>query len=101
MSRRVKVVQLERNPQGSAGPSPDAILHGPQPRPWADGMILVETPWGRWWSYLEVGLSERTYGAVLPRCAKCGSPNRMDNLPVLVVCRDYLAEGSFHLTAAD
>ena len=66
-----------------------------------DGVIRVETPWGRWWCYLEVELSDRTYGAVLPRCDKYGSPHRRDNLPVLIVCRDDEAEKNFHLAAAD
>ena len=65
-----------------------------------DGMVLVTTPWGRWWCYLEVELSDRTYKAVLTRCKKYGSPHRMDNLPVLIVCRDDKAEGNFHLAAA-
>ena len=66
-----------------------------------DAVVRVGTPWGRWWCYLEVELSDRTYGAVRPRCDKYGSPNRRDNLPVLIVCRDDQAEGNFHLAAAD
>lgn len=66
-----------------------------------DAVVLVETPWGRWWCYLEVELSDRTYGAVLPRCEKYGAQNRLDNLPVLVVCRDDQAEGNFHTAAAN
>ena len=66
-----------------------------------DGVIRVETPWGRWWCYLEVELSDWTYEDVLPRCEKYGSPNRLDNLPVLIACRDDEAEENFHLAAAD
>ena len=66
-----------------------------------DGMVLVTTPWGRWWCYLEVELSDRTYRAVLPRCDKYGSKNRMDDLPVLIVCRDDCAEKNFHSAAKD
>ena len=66
-----------------------------------DGVIRVETPWGRWWCYLEVELSDWTYEDVLPRCEKYGSPNRLDNLPVLIACRDDQAEANFHLAAAD
>ena len=70
--------------------------------PWpTGGVIRVETPWGRWWCYLEVELSDRTYGAVQPRCDKYGSKERLDNLPVLIVCRDDEAEKNFHLAAAD
>ena len=65
-----------------------------------DGVILVETPWGRQWSYLEVELSDRTLRAVRPRCQKYGSQNRRDNFPLFVVCRDEQAERSFHLEAA-
>ena len=65
-----------------------------------DGVILVETPWGRQWCYLEVELSDRTLRAVRPRCQKYGSRNRQDNFPLFVVCRDKRAERSFHLEAA-
>ena len=65
-----------------------------------DGKLLVETPWGRLWCYLEVELSDRTYRAVQPRCNKYGSEDRRDNLPVLVACRDDQAERNFHLAAA-
>ena len=64
-------------------------------------MLLVTTPWGRWWCYLEVELSDRTYRAVLPHCDKYGSEKRMDNLPVLVVYRDDQAEKNFHLWLVD
>ena len=64
-----------------------------------DAVIFVETPWGRLWCYLEVELSDRTYRAVLPRCDKYASEERRDDLPVLIVCRDDKAEGSFHLAA--
>ena len=46
-----------------------------------DGMLLVETPWGRRWCYLEVELSDRTYRAVQPRCDKYASKDRQDNFP--------------------
>ena len=65
-----------------------------------DAVISVETPWGRWWSYLEVELSDRSYRSVLPRCNKYGSKERRDDLPVLIVCRDDEAERNFHLAAA-
>ena len=65
-----------------------------------DGMILVETPWGRTWCYLEVELSDRTFKAVYPRCQKYGSRNRRDNCPVFVVCRDEQAERNFHRAAS-
>ena len=66
-----------------------------------DGAVLVDTQWGRQWSYLEVELSDRTYRAVQPRCDKYGSRQRLDGLPVLVACRDEQAERSFHLAADD
>ena len=65
-----------------------------------DAMILVGTPWGRRWCYLEVELSDRTYRAVEPRCNKYGSMDRRDDLPVLIVCRDEQAEENFHSAAA-
>ena len=65
-----------------------------------DGAVLVETPWGRCWCYLEVELSDKTYMAVKPRCDKYGSDKRMDDLPVLIICRDDQAERNFHLAAA-
>ena len=46
-------------------------------------------------------LSDRTYGAVQPRCDKYGSKEHLDNLPVLIVCRDDEAEMNFHLAAAN
>ena len=64
-----------------------------------DGVLLVETPWGRLPCRLEVELHDRTYEAVKPRCDKYGSEHRRDNLPVLVACRDDQAEGHFHLAA--
>ena len=64
-----------------------------------DGVIHVKTPWRRCWGYLEVELSDWTYGAVLPRCDKYGSPHRRDDLPILIVCRDDEAEKNFHLAA--
>ena len=66
-----------------------------------DGILFLTTPWGRWWCYLEVELSDQTYEDVLPRCKKYGSRKRRDNLPVLIVCRDDQAEGNFHRAAAD
>ena len=66
-----------------------------------DGLLLVLTPWGRMWCRLEVELSDRTYEAVKPRCAKYGSPHRRDNLPVLVACRDDRAEWAFRFAAFD
>ena len=66
-----------------------------------DGVLFLTTPWGRWWCYLEVELSDQTYDDVLPRCKKYGSRKRRDNLPVLIVCRDDQAEGNFHRAAAD
>ena len=65
-----------------------------------DAVVRVGTPWGRWWCYLEIELSDRTYMAVKPRCDKYGSANRRDGLPVLIVCRDGPAERNFHLAAA-
>ncbi len=66
-----------------------------------DGILFLTTPWGRWWCYLEVELSDQTYEDVLPRCDKYGSRERRDNLPVLIVCRDDQAEENFHRAAAD
>ena len=66
-----------------------------------DGILSLTTPWGRWWCYLEVELSDQTYEDVLPRCDKYGSRERRDNLPVLIVCRDDQAEQNFHRAAAD
>ena len=65
-----------------------------------DAVVQVWTPWGRWWCYLEVELSDRTEIAVQPRCDKYGSTKRRDNLPVLIVCRDEVAEKSFHKGAS-
>ena len=66
-----------------------------------DGVLLVRTPWGRLWCYLEVELSKRSYLAVKPRCDKYGSTARRDDLPVLVVCHNDRAEANFHLAAAE
>ena len=66
-----------------------------------DGLVRLQTPWGREWCRLEVELSDRTYKAVQPRCSKCGSQERRDNLTVLVVCLDGEAERNFHLAAGD
>ena len=66
-----------------------------------DAVVLVETPWGRIWCYLEVELSDRTDSAVKPRCDKYGSRRRRDSLPVLIVCQDDQAERSFHRAAKE
>ena len=66
-----------------------------------DGMILVTTPWGRIWCYLEVELSRRTCRAIKPRYDKYWSKGRQDDLPVLIVCRDEDAEENFRLAAAE
>ena len=60
-----------------------------------DGIVLVGTPWGRLWSYLEFELSDRSWAAVKPRCEKYASPHRLDDQPVLVVCHDDKAERNF------
>ena len=66
-----------------------------------DGVLLVQTPWGRLWCYLEVELSKRSYLAVKPRCRKYGSTARGDDLPVMVVCYDDRAEKNFQQAAAE
>ena len=66
-----------------------------------DGVLLVQTPWGRLWCYLEVELSKRSYLAVKPRCNKYGSTARGDDLPVMVVCYDDRAEVNFQQAAAE
>ena len=61
-----------------------------------DGMVLVESLWGRLWCFIEVELSDRSYRAVKPRVEKYGSEHRRDDHPVLVVCHDDRAENNFH-----
>ena len=60
-----------------------------------DGIVLAGTPWGTKWCYLEFELSDRSWGDVKPRCEKYGSPYRLDDQPVLVVCHDDKAEQNF------
>ena len=62
-----------------------------------DAIILVKTPWGWEWCYLEVELSDRSYLAVLPRCQKYGSEHRRDDFPVLIVCYNDAAEANFRM----
>ena len=61
-----------------------------------DGVVLVRTPWGKLWCYLEFELSDRSPSAVGKRCGKYGAAERLDARPVLVVCYDDRAEKNFH-----
>ena len=61
-----------------------------------DAVILVESLWGLSWHYLEIELSDVSYGAVLRRCAKYASVHQRDNFPVLVVCPTDAAERNWH-----
>ena len=65
-----------------------------------DGIVLVETQWGRMWSYLEFELSDRSSKAVTERCERYCSVHRLDDRPLLVVCYDDRAERNFHLAGA-
>ena len=61
-----------------------------------DGAVLVETPlWGKVWCYLETELSDRTPRAIGPRCKRYGSPDRLEDGPLLVVAYNELAEQHF------
>ena len=66
-----------------------------------DGIVLVETPWGRLWCFLEVELSDRSYSAVQPRVERYASEHRRDAHPVLIVCHDDRAEYIFHLAGLE
>ncbi len=66
-----------------------------------DGIVLVETPWGRLWCFLEVELSDRSYSAVQPRVERYASEHRRDAHPVLIVCHDDRAEYTFHLAGLE
>ena len=61
-----------------------------------DAVILVESLRDRSWHYLEVELSDVSYRAILPRCAKYASAQRRDSFPVLVVCPTDTAECNWH-----
>ena len=61
-----------------------------------DAIILVESLLGLSWHYLEVELSDVSYGAIQPRCAKYASMDRRDDFPVLVVCPTDTAERNWH-----
>ena len=61
-----------------------------------DAVILVEGLFGQSWHYLEIELSDVSYGAIQPRCAKYASMDRRDNFPVLVVCPTDTAERNWH-----
>ena len=61
-----------------------------------DGLVLVQTPWGKVWSFLEFELSDRSYKDVEPRVEKYASEHRRDAHPLLVVCHDDRAEKNFH-----
>ena len=66
-----------------------------------DGMVLVETPWGRLWCFFEFELSDRSYKAVEPRVEKYASEHRRDTHPVLFVCHDDRAEANFHAAGVE
>ena len=66
-----------------------------------DGMVLVNTTWGKYWCYLEFELSDRSYSAIKPRCEKYASWDRRDDYPVLVVCHDDRAEENFHKSGSE
>ena len=60
-----------------------------------DAVILLGTPWGLVWCFLEVEFSDRSYLAAKSRCEKYSSEHRRDNFPVLVICPTELAERNF------
>ena len=66
-----------------------------------DGMVLVETPWGRLWCFFEFELSDRSYKAVELRVKKYASEHRRDTHPVLFVCHDDRAEANFHAAGVE
>lgn len=66
-----------------------------------DGVVLLQTPWGRRWCYLEFELSDRSVRAFAPRCQKYGSGHRLENHPLLMVCHDGRAEENFRRAARE
>ena len=58
-----------------------------------DGAVLAGTPlWGRKWCNVEIELSDRTPRAIGPRCKRYGSPDRLEDGPLLVVAYNERAE---------
>ena len=66
-----------------------------------DGKVLLDTPWGRSWCFMEVELSDTSYSALKPRCGKYGAASRRDDHPALFVCPDDRAERNVHLAGAE
>ena len=66
-----------------------------------DGVVLLQTPWGRRWCYLEYELSDRSEKAFAPRCAKYGSGHRLESHPLIMVCHDGRAEANFWRAARE
>ena len=64
-----------------------------------DGVVLLDTPWGLFWCYLEFELSDRSVKAFTARCEKYGSEHRLESHPLLMVCHDGRAEENFRLAA--
>ena len=64
-----------------------------------DGVVLLDTKWGRVWYYLEFELSDRSVRAFTPRCEKYGSAHRLESHPLLMVCHDERAETNFWAAA--
>ena len=84
----------ERCPFGPGWQARTTLADGQRIDP--DAIILVESLLGLSWHYLEVELSDVSYGAIQPRCAKYASMDRRDDFPVLVVCPTDTAERNWH-----
>ena len=64
-----------------------------------DGVVLVDTPWGRLWCNLELELSDIGVESFKERCEKYGSLHRRDANPLLMVCRNERAAENFQSAA--
>ena len=66
-----------------------------------DGKVLIISPLGLRWHNIEVELSDTSYGALKPRCAKYNSSHRRDDDPVLFICPHDRAERNLHWATAE